>query len=114
MFEPLMTTLIAVTVNLGGMLMIYSLMAFFLARFRWHGRGLLPVLVAIMVAGLFWIVPTMIGFGYFIVGTSASYSLCFGNWRLQEAYLDSAKSLCKLWGQSALNTDHMQFEQRSF
>jgi ABC-type glycerol-3-phosphate transport system permease component len=80
MFEPLMIALIAVTINLGGMLIIYSLMAFFFARFRWHGRGLLPVLVAIMVAGLFWIVPTVIGFGYSIVGTSASYSLCFGNW----------------------------------
>jgi sn-glycerol 3-phosphate transport system permease protein len=80
MSEPLMICLIAVTVDLGGMLVIYSFMAFFLARLHWHGHGVLPVLVTIIMAGLFWIVPTMIGFDYSIVGTSASYSLCFGNW----------------------------------
>jgi sn-glycerol 3-phosphate transport system permease protein len=80
MFEPLLITLIAAAVNLVGMLVIYSFVAFFLVRLHWHGRGIFAVLVAITVAGLFWIVPTMIGFGYTIVGTSASYSLCFGNW----------------------------------
>lgn len=80
MSEPLMICLIAVTVNLGGMVAICSFMAFFLARLHWHGRGVLPVFVTIIVAGLFWIVPAMIGFDYSIVGTSASYSLCFGNW----------------------------------
>ena len=80
MSEPLMICLIAVTVNLGGMVAICSFMAFFLARLHWHGRGVLSVLVTIIVGGLFWIVPAMIGFDYSIVGTSASYSLCFGNW----------------------------------
>jgi ABC-type glycerol-3-phosphate transport system permease component len=80
MSKPLMITLIAVTVNLGGTLMIYSLMAFCLARFHWHGRGMLAVLTTIFVAEVFWIAPTMIGFDYSIVGTSASYSLWFGNW----------------------------------
>jgi len=75
-----MICLIAVTVNLGGMVAICSFMAFFLARLHWHGRGVLSVLVTIIVGGLFWIVPAMIGFDYSIVGTSASYSLCFGNW----------------------------------
>jgi ABC-type glycerol-3-phosphate transport system permease component len=75
-----MICLIAVTINLGGMVAICSFMAFFLARLHWHGRGVLPVLVTIIVGGLFWIVPAMIGFDYSIVGTSASYSLCFGNW----------------------------------
>jgi ABC-type glycerol-3-phosphate transport system permease component len=79
MSELLIIWLIAVSVNLGGMLVIYSFMAFCLARLHWHGRGVLAVLVTIIVAGLFWIAPTMIGFGYSIVGTSASYSLCFGN-----------------------------------
>jgi ABC-type glycerol-3-phosphate transport system permease component len=80
MSKPLIICLIAVTVNLGGMVAICSFMAFFLARLHWHGRGVLPVLVTIIVGGLFWIVPAMIGFDYSIVGTSASYSLCFGNW----------------------------------
>ena|ERR1022692_1673190 len=80
MSKPLMICLIAVTINLGGMVAICSFMAFFLARLHWHGRGVLPVLVTIIVGGLFWIVPAMIGFDYSIVGTSASYSLCFGNW----------------------------------
>lgn len=80
MSKPLIICLIAVTVNLGGMVAICSFMAFFLARLHWHGRGVLSVLVTIIVGGLFWIVPAMIGFDYSIVGTSASYSLCFGNW----------------------------------
>src|SRR5438477_7678989 len=80
MSEPLMITLIAATVNLGGTLVIYSFMAFFLIRLHWHGRGVSAVLMTIIVAELFWIVPTMIGFRYISVETSASYSLCFGNW----------------------------------
>jgi pectin-derived oligosaccharide transport system permease protein len=79
MSQQLAVCLIAVTANLVGMLFIYSVMALFLARLHWHGRGGLAVLVTIIVAGLFWMVPTMIGFGYSIVGSSASYSLCFGN-----------------------------------
>ena len=55
-----MNCLIALTVNLAGMLVIYSLMAFALARFRWHGRGIIAVLVAIVIAGQFWIAPTLI------------------------------------------------------
>jgi sn-glycerol 3-phosphate transport system permease protein len=79
MSEPLMITLIAVTVNLGGTLVIYSFMAFFLARLCWRGRGVAAVIMTIIVAQVFWVVPAMIGFHSSIVGTSASYSLCFGN-----------------------------------
>ncbi len=53
-----MTNLIALTINLAGMLVIYSLMAFALVRLYWHGRGTLGVIATIFVAGLFWIVPT--------------------------------------------------------
>lgn len=80
MSEPFLITLIAVTVNLGGTLVIYSFMAFFLARLHWHGRGVLAVLMTIIAAEVFWMVPAMIGSRYSIAGTSASYSLCFGNW----------------------------------
>ena len=75
-----MICLIALSVNLAGMLLIYSFMVFFLARLHWHGRGTTLVMMTIIAAALFWIVPTMIGFGYSIVGSPASYSLCFGNW----------------------------------
>ena len=80
MSEALMISLIVVSINLGGMLVIYSLMAFCLARLHWRDRGIIAVLATITAAGLFWIVPTRIGFGYSIIGTPAANSLCFGNW----------------------------------
>lgn len=81
MSEPFLIALIALTVNLGGTLVIYSFMAFFLARLSWHGRGVPAVLMTIIAAELFWIVPAMIGSYYSMVGiSSASYALCFGNW----------------------------------
>jgi ABC-type glycerol-3-phosphate transport system permease component len=80
MSEPLIITLIAVTFNLGGMLVIYSFMAFFLARLHWRGHGVLAVLMTIIIAEFFWIVPTMIGLDYSIAETTTSYSFLFGNW----------------------------------
>ena len=79
MLTSLITTLIAVSVNLGGTLVIYSFMAFFLARLYWHDRGILAVLMTIMIANVFWIVPTMIGFDP-TTETVVSYPLFFGNW----------------------------------
>ena len=73
MSKPLIITLIAVTFNLGGMLVIYSFMAFFLARLYWHDRGVLAVLMTIIMAEVFWIVPAIIGLDY-------AYSFFFGNW----------------------------------
>ncbi len=74
-----MNYLLALTANLAGMMVIYSLLAFALARFRWHGRGLTAVLAAIILAGQFWIVPTL-----FVRHSSSaglvSYSLSFCNW----------------------------------
>jgi ABC-type glycerol-3-phosphate transport system permease component len=75
-----MICLIAVSVNLAGMLLIYSFMAFTLARLKWRRRGVIAVLATIIAAEIFWIVPAMIGFGSSLVASSASYSLCFGNW----------------------------------
>lgn len=74
-----MNSLIAVTTNLAGMLVVYSLLAFALVRFRWHGRGLIAVLAAIIIAGQFWIVPTLIVRHSSGAGL-ASYSLSFCNW----------------------------------
>ena len=74
-----MNFLIALIVNLAGMLVIYSLMAFALARLRWRRRGVIAVLAAILVAGQFWIVPAV------LVRNSnytafASYAFAFCNW----------------------------------
>jgi multiple sugar transport system permease protein len=70
-------SLIAVAINLVGMLLIYSLMANALTRFYWHGQGMLRVLGTIVLAGLFWIVPPFISnLGNFDL---AAYPLWFGN-----------------------------------
>ena len=74
-----MTYLLALLANGAGMLLIYSLLAFALARLHWHGRGTLAVLAAIVVAGQFWIGPTLIVRHSSAAGL-ASYSLSFCNW----------------------------------
>jgi len=79
MSDPLFIAGIALTVNLTGMLVIYSFLAFFLTRLRWRGRGKLVVILTIIAANLFWILPTMIGLDYSIAETTTSYSILFGN-----------------------------------
>lgn len=74
-----MNCLIALTVNLAGMLLIYSLMALSLVRLSWHRRGAIAVLVAIVIAGQFWIVPTLL-FHHLSGAALASCSLSFCNW----------------------------------
>lgn len=74
-----MNCLIAITANLVGMLVIYSLLAFALARLSWHHRGTLPVLAAIVVAGQFWLIPTLIVRNSSCLAF-ASCSLLFCNW----------------------------------
>src|SRR5438128_282014 len=80
MSAPLMIMLIAVTVNLVGTLVIYSFLAFFLARLQWHGLGVLAVLISIIIAEVYWITTTMTGLDYSIVQTATSYSFLFGDW----------------------------------
>jgi len=70
--------LIALAINLVGMLLIYSLMANALTRFYWHGRGPMSVLGTIILAGLFWIVPAFLSNLRDL--DSAPYPLWFGNW----------------------------------
>lgn len=69
--------LIALAINLVGMLLIYSLMANALTRFYWHGRGTMSVLGAIILAGLFWIVPAFLSN---LKDLDYPYPLWFGNW----------------------------------
>lgn len=74
-----MTFLIAITVNLAGMLLIYSLLAFALARLKWRRSGVIAVLAAITIAGQFWIVPTLLVRN--LGGAElVPYSLSYCNW----------------------------------
>jgi ABC-type glycerol-3-phosphate transport system permease component len=76
MSQQLTLCLIAVSANLVVMLLIYSFLTLLLARLAWQGSGVLAVIVMMIAAQLFWIVPAL-----FIVGdSSASYALWFGNW----------------------------------
>lgn len=80
MSHELITCLIAVAVNLAGMLVIYALLSQTLALVAWHGRGLFGVIALILVAQLFWIAPAL-----GIVDTpgtahAGSYALWLGNW----------------------------------
>lgn len=74
-----MDYLIALIINLAGMLAIYSLMAFALARLRWRRRGVIAVLVTLVAAGQFWIGPTLLvrNSNY---SALASYAFAFCNW----------------------------------
>src|ERR1700748_2208574 len=80
MSEQLRICLIAVAVNLGGMLVIYSVMSHAFARLAWQRRGWLAVVALIVVAQLFWIAPAI----WIVEGQGASrtgsYALWFGNW----------------------------------
>lgn len=76
-----MNYLIALTANLAGMLVIYSLMAFALVRLRWHRRGILPVFITIIIAGFSWSAPTLVALDLAAKNANAlAYSLWFGNW----------------------------------
>jgi ABC-type sugar transport system permease subunit len=57
MSHELVICLIAVAVNLGGMVVIYSVMSHVIARLVWQRRGVLGVIAMIVLAQLFWIAP---------------------------------------------------------
>jgi putative chitobiose transport system permease protein len=52
MNERLVNALIALSVNLAGLLIIYSLMAYELVRLRWHRRGMVAVIITIIATAL--------------------------------------------------------------
>src|SRR5262245_18549649 len=79
MSTALTNVAIALTINLVGILLIYSLMAFFVTRLRWHGRNVLAVIIMIVLAALFWIAPTMVALQV-SPETNASYPVLLGNW----------------------------------
>ncbi len=94
---------IAFTVNLAGTTAIYSLMAFALARLRWRRRGVITVLLILITAGQFWIVPTLvpnlkdvnpvsyvIWLGNWVVSSFSVVILCQGVGRIPRGLEDSA------------------------
>jgi multiple sugar transport system permease protein len=80
MAQPLAVCLIAVAANLAAMLVIYSSLTLLLTRLSWRGRGIFSVIVLIVVAQLFWIVPALLIVAPRSPDNSASYALWFGNW----------------------------------
>jgi ABC-type glycerol-3-phosphate transport system permease component len=80
MSEQLMICLIAVAVNLAGMLIIYSILSHALARVAWHAGGVFGAIVLLVVAQLFWIAPALLIVGDRNGGHAAAYALWFGNW----------------------------------
>jgi ABC-type glycerol-3-phosphate transport system permease component len=80
MSQPLVVCLIAVAINLAGMLVIYSVLTQLLARLAWRGRGIPGVFVTIVAAQLFWIAPALLIVAARDPNNPASYALWFGNW----------------------------------
>lgn len=79
MSHELVICLIAVAVNLVGIIVIYSVMSHVMARFVWQRRGIFGVIAIIVIAQLFWIAPaswieTQGG------DRAGSYALWLGNW----------------------------------
>ena len=91
MSEQLTVCLIAVAVNLVGVLSLYAVMAQAITRFAWRRRGIFGVIALIILAQLFWIVPALL----IVVPRESegisSYALWFGNW------LVSGFSLTLFW-----------------
>ncbi|HEY2614722.1 MAG TPA: hypothetical protein VGI42_03370 [Chthoniobacterales bacterium] len=74
-----MNRLIPIAVNLAGMLVIYSLLAFALVRLAWRRGGMLAVCGTIIIAGLFWIGPGMLAPERNFASAS-SFAFWFVNW----------------------------------
>lgn len=79
MSHELVICLIAVAVNLAGMVAIYSVMTHVITRLVWQRHGGFAVLAVVLVAQLFWIAPAwwIDAQGAARAGSSA---LWLGNW----------------------------------
>jgi ABC-type glycerol-3-phosphate transport system permease component len=80
MSQPLAVCLVAVAVNLVGVLIIYAVMAQTLARLAWRGCGIFGVIAIIIIAQLFWIAPALLIVVPRDSEGASSYALWFGNW----------------------------------
>jgi ABC-type glycerol-3-phosphate transport system permease component len=79
MSHELVICLIAVAVNLAGMVAVYCAMSLIIARQVWRGHGVFGVIAVILITQLFWIAPA-----FWIEAQGAdragSYALWLGNW----------------------------------
>lgn len=80
MSQELLTCLIAVAVNLVGMLVIYAFLSHAVARVAWHGRGTFAVIALVLVAQSFWIAPALWVVDAPGTSNAGSYALWLGNW----------------------------------
>jgi ABC-type glycerol-3-phosphate transport system permease component len=80
MSEQLTICLIAVAVNLGGMLIVSAILSHFLARIAGNTGGVLPVIVLLVLSQILWIAPAIWIVGDRNNGHAAAYALWFGNW----------------------------------
>ena len=80
MSEALQNCLMIIALNLAGMLVVYSVLAFVLARLAWHDRGMASVLLAIFIAQIFWIAPALVILGLNGADALAAWTIWFGNW----------------------------------
>ena len=80
MSEQLTISLIAVAVNLAGMLIIYSALSHVLARVVWRNGGTFGAIALLVVGQLFWIAPALLVARERNGGDAAAYALWFGNW----------------------------------
>jgi ABC-type glycerol-3-phosphate transport system permease component len=80
MSEQLTICLIAVAVNLGGMLIVCLMLSHFLARIAGNSGGVLSVIVLLVLSQLLWIAPALWVVGDRNNGHAAAYALWFGNW----------------------------------
>src|SRR5438067_156656 len=80
MSEQLTICLIAVAMNLAGMLIIFSALSHVLSRVAWSDGGTFGGIALIVAAQLFWIAPALLIVGDRNGGHAAAYALWFGNW----------------------------------
>lgn len=80
MSQQLVICLIAVVVNLVGMLMLYSAASYFFARQAWRGRRQGAVIVLVIATQLLWLPTAFATTANDEALRAASYSLWFGNW----------------------------------
>lgn len=80
MSEQLTICLIAVTVNLGGMVIVFSILSHLLARLAGKTGSVVAVIVLLLLSQILWIAAAIWIVGDRNNGHAASYALWFGNW----------------------------------
>src|SRR5436309_957108 len=80
MSEQLTICLIAVAVNLGGMLIVSSILSHVLARIAGNSGGIPAVIMLLVLSQVLWIPPAIWIVGDRDNGHAAAYALWFGNW----------------------------------